>query len=146
MNEKPDPPRRALRVGKRDTPNKETKHHPTGLSFKLPAMKKFILIIALAMAAQQAWCQSKPATRDTTKTATGNTSTAFRVPFDYVFKRNGDGSLMTMHPVQINGEIIGSGLTFDPNIKYGGVSIGAYQGHDLLIDTIRNVVVIRKVL
>ena len=53
---------------------------------------------------------------------------------------------MTMHPVQINGEIIGSGLTFDPGTKYGGVNIGAYQGHDLLIDTVRNVVLIRKVL
>ena len=98
------------------------------------------------MAAQKALCQSKPAARDTTKTATGNTSTAFKVHFDYVFKRNGDGSLMTMHPVQINGEIIGSGLTFDPGTKYGGVNIGAYQGHDLLIDTVRNVVLIRKVL
>ena len=74
------------------------------------------------------------------------TNTAFRVKFDDVFKRNTDGSYSTLYPVQINGDIIGSGASFPVGTPFGGVDVGAYAGHDIMIDTVNRVVIIRRFL
>lgn len=109
-------------------------------------MKKLTLVIALALANVWAFSQTKTKNSDTAKNAPVTTTTAFRVNYDYVFKRNTDGSYSPLHPVQINGEMMGSGASFPVGTPFGGVDVGAYAGHDLLIDTVRGVVIIRKFL
>ena len=107
-------------------------------------MKKLILLIALAITSIGAFGQAK--TNDTSKNTPVTTNTAFRVKYDYVFKRNSDGSYTAQFPVQINGDIIGSGASFPPGTSFGGIDIAAYAGHDILIDTVNRVVIIRRFL
>jgi hypothetical protein len=103
-------------------------------------------LIVLAIATIGAFGQSKTQTDDTSKNAPVRTNTAFRVHYDYVFKRNTDGSYSTLYPVQINGDIIGSGASFPAGTSFGGVDVAAYAGHDIMIDTIKRVVIIRRFL
>lgn len=107
-------------------------------------MKKLILLIALAITSIGAFGQAK--TNDTSKNTPGTTNTAFRVKYDYVFKRNPDGSYTAQYPVQINGDIIGSGASFPPGRSFGGIDVAAYAGHDILIDTVNKVIIIRRFL
>lgn len=107
-------------------------------------MKKLILLIVLIATTTGAFGQTK--TNDTSKNTPVTTNTAFRVKYDYVFKRNSDGSYTTQYPVQINGDIIGSGTSFQPGTPFGGVDVVAHAGHDLLIDTVKKVIIIRKFL
>jgi hypothetical protein len=107
-------------------------------------MKKLILLTVLIISTADAFGQTK--TNDTSKNAPVITTTAFRVKYDDVFKRNSDGSYTTLHPVQINGDIIGSGASFPPGTSFGGVDVAAYAGHDILIDTVNKVVIIRRFL
>ena len=109
-------------------------------------MKKLILLAVLVVGTVTAFGQTKTKTTDTAKNAPVTTNTAFRVKYDYVFKRNSDGSYTTQYPVQINGDIIGSGLSFPPGTSFGGVDVAAHAGHDLLIDTGKKVVIIRRFL
>jgi len=107
-------------------------------------MKKLILLTVLIVGTVTAFGQAR--TKDTSKNTPVTTNTAFRVKYDYVFKRNSDGSYTTQYPVQINGDIIGSGTSFPPGTPFGGVDVAAHAGHDLLIDTVRRVVIIRRFL
>ena len=110
-------------------------------------MKKLILVALLAVMADSAFCQSKSRIDNNVVKDTPVTSTsAFKVSFDYVFKRNFDGTFSPNFPVQINGEIMGAGAPFNKDQAFGGITVGAYEGHSLLIDTIGKVVVIRKFL
>lgn len=108
-------------------------------------MKKLILIAALALSANGAFSQTKAKTTDTAKSPSVTRTASFRVRYDQVFKRNDDGSFSAIQPVQINGETIGSGLPFTRGTTFGGVDVAAHEGHDLLIDTIKSVVIIRKI-
>jgi ABC-type glycerol-3-phosphate transport system substrate-binding protein len=108
-------------------------------------MKKLILIATLALSANFAFSQTKPKTTDTAKSQSVTRTTSFRMRYDQVFKRNTDGSFSALQPVQINGETVGSGLAFTRGTTFGGVDIATYEGHDLLVDTLKGVVIIRKV-
>lgn len=109
-------------------------------------MKKIILLIVLAITTIGAFGQTKTKTNDTANNTPITTNTAFKVKYDYVFKRNSDGSYSTLYPVQINGDMIGSGASFPPGTSFGGVDVAAHAGHDIMIDTVRKVVIIRKFL
>jgi len=109
-------------------------------------MKKLILLAVLTITVIGAFGQSKTNTKDTSKNAPVATNTAFKVHYDYVFKRNTDGSYSALYPVQINGDIIGSGASFPAGTSFGGIDVAAYAGHDLMIDTVKRVVIIRKFL
>jgi hypothetical protein len=108
-------------------------------------MKKFILIIALAIAANCAIGQTTRKAIDTAKNDPVPSSTAHRVTYEQVFKRNTDGSFSAIRPVQINGENIGSDIPFTRGTTFGGVDVAGYADHDLLIDTVGRLVVIRKI-
>src|SRR3569833_2937206 len=109
-------------------------------------MKKLILSAVLVIAAIGASGQAKTKTNDTSKNTSVITNTAFRVKYDYVFKRNTDGSYSTLYPVQIKSEIIGSGASFPAGTSFGGVDVAAHAGHDIMIDTVKKVVIIRQFL
>jgi len=109
-------------------------------------MKKLILIPVLVLLGSFVFGQTKPKSTDTTKNQSVTRTASFRMRYDQVFKRNTDGSFSALQPVQINGETVGSGLAFTRGTTFGGVDIATYEGHDLLVDTIKGVVIIRKVL
>lgn len=101
---------------------------------------------ALSMPAMSAFCQSKLSPTDSAKAATVSPSTVFKMRFDQVFKRNTDGTFSPVMPIQINGEAVNTSVAITPGISYGGVDVTAFQGHELLVDTIRGVYIIRKFL
>lgn len=109
-------------------------------------MKKLILLACFAIAANCAFGQKKTKTNDTVNNAPVLSTTAFRVSFDKVFQRNSDGSFSALKTVQVNGDIIGSGLKFTRGTRFGGMDVATYEGHDLLIDTVKNVVYLRDVV
>jgi hypothetical protein len=108
-------------------------------------MKKLILIIALAITAHYCFGQTTKKAIDTAKNDPVPSAAARRVTYDQVFKRNSDGSFSAIRPVQINGENIGSDVPFTRGKTFGGVDVAGYAEHDLLIDTIGGVVIIRKI-
>jgi hypothetical protein len=108
-------------------------------------MKKLILIIALAVTTNCAFSQTTRKAIDTGKNDPVPSATAHRVTYDQVFKRNFDGSFSAIRPVQINGEHLGSDIPFTRGKTFGGVDLAGYADHDLLIDTARGVVIIRKI-
>jgi hypothetical protein len=114
----------------------------------LQEMKKLMLVTLLALMAGGAFCQSKSKTTDTVKATNTETisPTAFKVSYDYLFKRNFDGTFSPNFPIQVNGEIMGAGAPFTKIQAFGGINVGAYEGHSILIDTIGKVVLIRKFL
>jgi len=109
-------------------------------------MKRIILSAILTLSTVLAFGQSKAKAKDTSANTPTITNTAFKVNYDYVFKRNSDGSYSALFPVQVNGDIIGSGIPFTQGTPFGGVDVAAHAGHDLLIDTVKGVVIIRKFL
>jgi hypothetical protein len=109
-------------------------------------MKRIILSIILTISTILAFGQSKAKTKDTAANIPTITNTAFKVRYDYVFKRNSDGTYSALYPVQVNGDIIGSGIPFAQGTPFGGVDVAAHAGHDLLIDTVKGVIIIRKFL
>ena len=110
-------------------------------------MKKLILITLLALLADSAFCQTQSRIDNVVvKNTVVTSTTAFKVRFDYLFKRNFDDTFSPNFPVQINGEIMGVGAPFNRGQAFGGVIVGSYEGHSIMIDTIGKVVVIRKFL
>ena len=109
-------------------------------------MKSVILSIVLTIAAISVFGQSKAKTKDTSTNTPTTINTAFKVRYDYVFKRNSDGTYSALYPVQVNGDIIGSGIPFAQGTPFGGIDVAAHAGSDLLIDTVKGVVIIRKFL
>ncbi len=106
------------------------------------------MIIILAIASNCAFSQAKTKTKTTDTAqrapAAAPSATAFRAKFDDLFKRNNDGSFSPVKPVQINGVVMGSDVPFKAGTTFGGVDVGAYEGHDMLIDTVKSVVIIRS--
>ncbi|HTD41913.1 MAG TPA: hypothetical protein VK671_14895 [Mucilaginibacter sp.] len=109
-------------------------------------MKKLILIVALSVSAAYAFCQTKKPAPDSAKASAVSSSTAFKMRFDQVFKRNTDGSFSPIMPIQINGEAVGTGVQITSAVSYGGVDVPSFEGHYLLVDTIKRMYIIRKFL
>lgn len=109
-------------------------------------MKIATLIIVLAGLAVNASGQTQKRQTGSDRDTTSSTATAFRMQFDQVFKRNTDGSFSPLVPIQINGEAVNTGVQITSGIGYGGVDVTLYQGHYLLVDTIKGVYIIRKFL
>ena len=100
-------------------------------------------MVALAILANCAFSQTKSKPKDSTKNAPSGAP--YRVKYDQVFTRNSDGSYSPIKTVQINGEIMGSDVPFKAGTSFGGVDVAAMAGHDLLIDTVKNIVIIRSI-
>jgi hypothetical protein len=50
-----------------------------------------------------------------------------------VFVDNGNGSFLPCGPVSINGTQTGPSVFFGTGVSFGGVDIGAFAGHTLLV-------------
>ena len=107
-------------------------------------MKKLLLSIALIMSASFAFCQTKT---DSPKTSVSNVSnTAFRVKFDDLFISNPNGSVTPKYRTQVGGVTMGpGGVAFQSGVSMGGLDIAANKGHDMLIDTVKGIVIIRGI-
>jgi len=111
-------------------------------------MKKMIVVVVLAFWGGAAWCQSQRQdnTLDTSKNVPVNLTTAFRMHYDDLFKRNTDGSISPTRLLEINGEMVNPSIKIAAGETYGGINISAYGGHDLMVDTAKGVVIVRKFL
>jgi hypothetical protein len=108
-------------------------------------MKNILLVIVLCLCTVVAFGQSKTKTTDTAKNTSVST-TAFKMHYDDLFKHNADGSTSPIRPLEINGEMVGTDTKIVNGLKYGGIVLSAYPGHDMLVDTQRSVVIIRQVI
>jgi hypothetical protein len=107
-------------------------------------MKKLTLLIVITLFANLAFSQTK--TDSTLKLSSNTNNTAFRVKFEEVFINNGNGSFTPKYRTQIGGVTMGpGGVAFGQGVSFGGVDIASYKGHDLLIDTLKGVVIIRNI-
>jgi hypothetical protein len=109
-------------------------------------MKKLILLLALAAFANCAFSQAKTKKPDTAKDTLVNTATSFKMHYDDLFKRNADDSISPIQQLMINGEMVPTSTKIANGVTYGGIDLSAYTGHDMLVDTARGVVIIRKFL
>jgi uncharacterized membrane-anchored protein YitT (DUF2179 family) len=114
-------------------------------------MKKVFLILSLSIVTSLTFGQSKKINKaqpkDSTKSALAAKplNTTFRVRYDQVFKINENGSVSPLWPVQIGGVTMGRGVAFTQGVSMGGIDIASYKGHDLLIDTLKGIVIIRNI-
>jgi hypothetical protein len=108
-------------------------------------MKNINLTISLCLFAGLAFGQSKTKTTDTAKNAAVS-KTAFKMHYDDLFRHNADGTISPKQILQINGEMVNTDTKIAVGTKYGGVDLSAYTGHDMLVDTLRGVVIIRQVV
>ena len=106
-------------------------------------MKTLFTLIALTLSVNCAFCQIETKQPDTTGKRPALTPTVFSMHFDQVFKRNMDGSYSPLQPVMINGESMNAGTQLTAGVTFGGMDITAHPGHDLLVDTVKGVVIIR---
>lgn len=111
-------------------------------------MKKIFVFAAFITSVNCAFAQIHTKQPDTSykKLVNVNSPTAFRMKYDDLFKRNADASISPILPIQINGEMIGTSTRISTGVAYGGVKLGEYTGHDMMVDTVRGVVIIRKIL
>jgi hypothetical protein len=89
--------------------------------------------------------QSKTKTTDTGKNKPVS-ATAFKMHYDDLFRHNADGTISPVKILQINGEMVNTDTKIAAGVKYGGINLSAYTGHDMLVDTLRGVVIIRQIL
>jgi len=108
-------------------------------------MKTILLAIVLCLCATVVFGQSKTKTIDTVKNTTAS-KTAFKMHYDDLFRHNADGTISPKQILQINGEMVNTDTKIAAGTKYGGVDLSAYTGHDMLVDTLRGVVIIRQVI
>jgi hypothetical protein len=66
-----------------------------------------------------------------------------KVSFDSVFQINPDGSITLKVPVFINGETMGSGVSFTTGVSFGGVDLASLHGKDLDVKKENDIVVIQ---
>ncbi|HVW14793.1 MAG TPA: hypothetical protein VHB54_13240 [Mucilaginibacter sp.] len=90
--------------------------------------------------------QAKPKPAAATDDTTSIPSTAFRMHFDDLFRHNADNSISPMLPLEIHGEMVNTATKIANGVKYGGIEIMRYTGHDALVDTMRGVVIVHKFL
>lgn len=109
-------------------------------------MKKIILAAFLLLTTVGAFCQQRSKKADTAQNTPVASGSAFRVHYDFLFKRNADGSVSPAQILEVNGEMINTSVKIARGVMYGGIDLGAVAGHDMLVDTAKGVVIIRKVL
>jgi len=105
-------------------------------------MKNVILIAFFALFAAGVSAQSKSTNTDTSKTKPSGTPSPFRMHFSQVFRQNADASYSPIQPLMINGEMIPTSTRLKNGLKYGGLDIMANTTHDLLVDTLRGVIIV----
>jgi hypothetical protein len=104
-------------------------------------MKKIVLLLALVLCATAVFGQSKGAGKDTTASAT-----AFKMSYDDLFRHNADNSVSPKQPLMINGELVNTDTKITNGVKYGGVYVASFAGHDMIVDTAKGLVIIRRFL
>ena len=68
-----------------------------------------------------------------------------RVNFDSVFEENTDGSFSPKQRIRVGGVILSPGVSFREGVIFGGVNFSKYKGHDLEIETDKDIIVIKGI-
>jgi hypothetical protein len=112
-------------------------------------MKNIILILAFALLPALAFCQDKPAKkykkRDTITIADKAERKLLTVKFSAIFKEEPNGDFTALYPVKINFYTIEKGGSFPGGGSIGGVTFDSIKGRNLLIDTVKGVVIYKGV-
>jgi hypothetical protein len=112
-------------------------------------MKKLIFALLLVMFSGLAFSQEKPAKkskkRDTTQTREKVERKLFAVKFYTIFKEEPNGDITALYPVKIGYYTIDKGGSFPVGGSINGVSLDDIKGHELLIDTVKGVVIYKGV-
>jgi len=108
-------------------------------------MKNIVLTIVLCLFTGVALSQSKTKTTHIAKNTSVST-TAFKMHYDDLFRHNADGTISPVKILQINGEMVNTDTKITAGTKYGGIALSAYTGHDILVDTLGGVVIIRQIV
>jgi len=108
----------------------------------LLVMKTIFLAAVFAVAATGACAQSKNKAADTAKSNAATAPGPFRMHFNQLFRQNADASYSPVQPLMINGEMVPTSTRLKNGLKYGGLDLMANSGRDLLVDTLRGVVIV----
>ncbi|HVS94456.1 MAG TPA: hypothetical protein VHE59_20600 [Mucilaginibacter sp.] len=107
---------------------------------------KTLITVMLGICSLAALGQTKSKATTAANDTTSTPSTAFRMHFDDLFRHNADNSISPMLPLEIHGEMVNTATKIANGVKYGGIEIMRYTGHDALVDTMRGVVIVHKFL
>ena len=112
-------------------------------------MKKVLLMLILVLLSGSVFCQVKPAKktkkRDTIKVVDVAERKLLTVKFSTIFKEEPNGDYTALYPVKINFYTIDKGGSFPAGGSIGGVTFESIKGHNLLIDTVKGVVIYKGV-
>ena len=68
-----------------------------------------------------------------------------RVKFDSVFEIKSDGSISPKQRIRVGGIVLSPGVSFSRGVSFGGVDFSKYVGHDLEIETDKDIIVIKGI-
>jgi len=106
-------------------------------------MKKLLLATLFSFAVSLGFAQTNDiqAKKDTLQLK--NERSIIRARFDQIFKENENGSFTPIYTTNVNGTIMTPGVSFSPGVSFGGLDLSTLKGHDLAIDTVKGVVIIK---
>jgi hypothetical protein len=105
-------------------------------------MKRILLAISFLLFTAIAFGQARNKSTDTPKTKPAGIKSPFRMHFNQLFRQNADNSYSPVLPLMINGEMIPTSTKLANGVKYGGLDLMANTNRDLLVDTLRGVVIV----
>jgi hypothetical protein len=103
-------------------------------------MKTILIAAIFTLFAAAASAQAK--TNDTSKTKPAGNPSPFRMHFTQLFRQNADASWSPVQPLMINGEMVPTSTRLKNDNKYGGLDLLGNSNRDLLVDTLRGVVIV----
>lgn len=106
-------------------------------------MKKLFLAILFSLAISWGFAQTNKAQAKKDTLNLKNERPVIRAHFDQIFKENENGSFTPIYTTNVNGTIMTPGVSFSPGVSFGGLDLSTLKGHDLAIDTVKGVVIIK---
>ena len=67
-----------------------------------------------------------------------------KVPFNSVFEEKA-GKLTPKQRIRVGGVILGPGVSFGKGVSFGGINFLDYIGHDLEIETDKDIIIIKGI-
>ncbi|MBW4891799.1 hypothetical protein KXQ82_18885 [Mucilaginibacter sp. HMF5004] len=112
-------------------------------------MKKIVITLVLVMLSGAAFCQTKPdkkaRKRDTIKVYDKADRQLLVINFFKLFKEETNGDITALYPVKIGYYTIDKDGNFPANRSLDGVMLRDIKGKNLLIDTVKGVVIYKGV-
>jgi hypothetical protein len=112
-------------------------------------MKKIMCLLLLAVMPAVVFCQTKPdkkaKKRDTIKIADVAERKLLVVKFYSIFTEEPNGDITAKYPIKIGYYTIDKGAGFPIGGSINGITLSNIKGRDLLVDTVKGVVIYKGV-